>query len=107
MQAPSIDGSPQSDVEDQPCVIGLVHLSTAADCEQGRRLGEVCLAGSARPLWGISASRSQSRRPIGAPRPREGYVAVARGGSVPITWEQAARLYPVADDGWQQPPRGG
>jgi hypothetical protein len=36
----------------------------------------------------------------------EGYVAVARDGSVLIRWEQASRLHPVVDDGWQQPPRG-
>jgi hypothetical protein len=35
----------------------------------------------------------------------EAYVAVARDGSVLITWEQASRLHPVVDDGWQLPPR--
>jgi hypothetical protein len=34
-------------------------------------------------------------------------VAVARDGSVLITWEHASRLHPVVDDGWQLPPRGG
>jgi hypothetical protein len=38
---------------------------------------------------------------------REAYVAVARNGSVVITWEQASRLHPVVDDGWQLPARGG
>ena len=37
----------------------------------------------------------------------EGYVAVARDGSVLVTWEQVSRLHPVVDDGWQLPPRGG
>ena len=37
----------------------------------------------------------------------ETYVAVARDGSVLITWQQASRLHPVVDDGWQLPPRGG
>jgi hypothetical protein len=37
----------------------------------------------------------------------EAYVAVARDGSVLVTWEQASRLHPVVDDGWQLPPRGG
>jgi hypothetical protein len=36
----------------------------------------------------------------------EGYVAVARDRSVLIRWEQASRLHPVVDDGWQLPPRG-
>ena len=36
----------------------------------------------------------------------EGYVAVTRDGSVLITWQQASRLHPVVDDGWQLPPRG-
>ena len=27
-------------------------------------------------------------------------MAVARDGSVLVTWEQASRLHPVVDDGW-------
>ena len=37
----------------------------------------------------------------------EGYVAVARDGSVLVTWEEASRLHPVIDDSWQPLPRGG
>ena len=37
----------------------------------------------------------------------EAYVAVARDASVLVTWEQASRLHPVVDDGWQLLPRGG
>jgi len=37
----------------------------------------------------------------------ECYVAVARDGSVLVTWEQALRLHPVVDDSWQLPARAG
>jgi hypothetical protein len=47
------------------------------------------------------------RHRLAPPRGRlGGLVAVARDGSVLITREQASRLHPVADDGWQPPPRG-